>query len=114
MLFRSGESATTLYGTTAKNSVVEITTKLASAAQSLNSAKTIAIARNVRNQNQNISLGDIDKQLIILDGREISKAELEEMKVGNIAIINIHKDSSTENKYGEKGKNGVVIINTKK
>ena len=50
--------------------------------------------------------------LIIIDGQESSKS-LNEIDPANIASITVLKDATAMNIYGEKGKNGVVLITTK-
>tara|TARA_R110002049_G_scaffold301399_1_gene493409 strand:+ start:1710 stop:3188 length:1479 start_codon:yes stop_codon:yes gene_type:complete len=51
--------------------------------------------------------------LYILDGREISKTELELINPDSIASINVWKGQQAIDVYGEKGKNGVVVITLK-
>lgn len=109
-----GTSATSIYGIEGKNGVVDIKTK-SFTIPNLNSnvevAKTLG---NSLNQNQNISLGNIDKALIILDGKEISKAEVNLLKVASIESISVIKGTQATLKYGEKASVGVVLITTKK
>jgi hypothetical protein len=50
--------------------------------------------------------------LIILNGKEVTKAEIEKYKPEDIESITVLKESAIE-KYGDKGKNGVVEIKTK-
>ncbi|SNR82441.1 M56 family metallopeptidase [Lutibacter flavus] len=52
--------------------------------------------------------------LYILDGKEISKEDMEKINPDNIKSVNVLKDESATTKYGEKGKNGVVEIIIKK
>ncbi len=108
-----GESATTLYGAAGKNSVVEIRTMLASSGQTTDSSKSNITVAHGSTQNQNVSLADIDKQLIILNGKEITKSELDQLKVSSIGSINILKGPAAVSKYGEKGERGVIVITTK-
>jgi len=51
--------------------------------------------------------------LIIIDGKE-SSATISDLNPHNIESISILKDESATSIYGEKGKNGVIIITTKK
>lgn len=108
-----GESATTLYGAAGKNGVIEIRTKSASAGQSTDNSKSNVSVAYGSNQNQNISLTDIDAELLILDGKEITRADLDQVKVSSIGSIDILKGSAAVNKYGEKGKKGVIVITSK-
>jgi hypothetical protein len=50
--------------------------------------------------------------LIILDGIEVTKAEIEKYKPEDIESITVLKETAVE-KYGKKGENGVIIIKTK-
>jgi hypothetical protein len=50
--------------------------------------------------------------LIILNGKEVNKAILDKISPTDIKSVNILKDKEATLKYGDKGKNGVVIIET--
>jgi TonB-dependent SusC/RagA subfamily outer membrane receptor len=54
------------------------------------------------------------KPLLLLDGREITQAEMHQLDPKDIESINVLKDNSAEAKYGKKGKNGVIEITLKK
>ena len=60
-----------------------------------------------------LDLKKYDNALIIADGKEISNSELKKLNQNNIRSITILKDKSAIAGYGEKGKNGVIVINTK-
>jgi TonB-dependent SusC/RagA subfamily outer membrane receptor len=49
-----------------------------------------------------------------VDGKEIPKQELNKTNSSNIETISVLKDESAIKKYGDKGKNGVIEITTKK
>jgi len=51
--------------------------------------------------------------LYVVDGKIISKGEINTINQNDIQSINILKNENAVKLYGEKGKNGVVIINTK-
>jgi TonB-dependent SusC/RagA subfamily outer membrane receptor len=51
--------------------------------------------------------------LYILDGKMLRGDSLEALNPNTIAEINILKDSAAVKKYGERAKNGVIIIQTK-
>ena len=53
--------------------------------------------------------------LILVDGKEIDRKDLKNIiKTEDVATINYHKaDSKVAKSYGEKGKNGVLVIATK-
>ncbi|MEY5046452.1 MAG: hypothetical protein RL713_1677 [Bacteroidota bacterium] len=52
--------------------------------------------------------------LYIIDGKEISEKEMKDISPTQIQSINIIKGESAKTLYGEKGKNGVIEIKTKK
>jgi TonB-dependent SusC/RagA subfamily outer membrane receptor len=54
-----------------------------------------------------------DKPLIFVDGKEITKEEMNQLDPKTIGSISVLKDASATNKYGDKGANGVVLIQTK-
>ena len=58
-------------------------------------------------------LGDGQQPLYILDSLEIDKARLDQLDTKTIKSVDVLKGASAS-AYGEKGKNGVVIITTKK
>ena len=56
----------------------------------------------------------IDNALFIVDGKEISKEEFYKIDVKTIQAVNVLKNESATKLYGDKGKNGVVLITLKK
>jgi TonB-dependent SusC/RagA subfamily outer membrane receptor len=98
------------YGEAGKNGVIEIRTKSAVAPQPGDGLKAEI---NNEELNQNISLKTINKELIILDSKEITKSDLNQLKVGSISTMKFLKGTAAVNVYGEKGINGVIIITTK-
>jgi len=81
------QSAVSTYGEKGKNGVILITTK----------------------HYQSVK---VNPPLYIVDGKETDN--IESLLPDNIESISILKEQSAVNTYGEKGKNGVVIITTKK
>ena len=59
--------------------------------------------------------GSIYEGLIVVDGKEIDRKELNEVvKTGDMVSVDIHKPGSkVADSYGEKGKKGVLMIVTK-
>ncbi|MFT3822329.1 MAG: M56 family metallopeptidase [Chitinophagaceae bacterium] len=51
--------------------------------------------------------------LLILDGKEVPYNDIHNVDPQNINIINILKDASAVEQYGDKGKNGVIVIELK-
>jgi TonB-dependent SusC/RagA subfamily outer membrane receptor len=60
-----------------------------------------------------ISTDGKETPLFILNGKEISKKEMDDLKPDSIDKIEVLKGDSATEKYGEKGKNGVILITTK-
>ena len=52
--------------------------------------------------------------VIYVDGKEVSHDELGKMKSESVDHIDVLKDQQAIEKYGEKAKNGVILITTKK
>jgi len=58
--------------------------------------------------------GSSEDALLIIDGKETSNKRLEDIDPSTIETINILKGDKAVEKYGEKGKDGVITISTKK
>jgi TonB-dependent SusC/RagA subfamily outer membrane receptor len=52
--------------------------------------------------------------LFMMDGKEITKEQLKELNPNMIESISVLKGESATKVFGEKGKNGVIVITTKK
>ena len=52
--------------------------------------------------------------LYIVDGKEVTEKIIAEIKPDDVDSINVLKEVSATEKYGEKGKNGVIEIFLKK
>ena len=61
-----------------------------------------------------VILSNLTNQLIILNGKEVSKEEIDLLKVSSISTINVFKGDESIGQYGDKGKNGVIVVTTKK
>lgn len=81
-----GESATAAYGDKGKNGVIEITIK------------------NTGTKPMN------DSVLYVLDGKMVKAAEVNKLDPAKIVSMNVLKDKTAIDKYGIKGKYGVVEI----
>jgi TonB-dependent SusC/RagA subfamily outer membrane receptor len=69
------------------------------------------------NSSSGFKVHGIDKNnypLVLVDGIEWDYTSLEKINPENIDSISIMKDKSATDKYGEKAKNGVILIVTKK
>ena len=54
------------------------------------------------------------KPLIILEGKEVTEDSIKNLQPEKVESVNVYKDKSAIDKYGEKGKNGVIEIFLKK
>ena len=61
-----------------------------------------------------ISDSENENPLIILNGKEISKKEMEALDPDSIKMIDVLKGDKATETHGDKGKDGVIIITTKK
>jgi hypothetical protein len=57
--------------------------------------------------------GKFKDALIVVDGKLTTEEELEKIDVSTIGTISILKDKKAIDKYGDKGKNGVIEVTTK-
>ncbi|APY10165.1 hypothetical protein BWZ22_02460 [Seonamhaeicola sp. S2-3] len=74
--------------------------------------KTIA---SDKNKSKLVFMSDEEENpLFIIDGKEVEKDPIKGLNPEDIESINVLKDESAIKKYGDKGKNGVIIITTKK
>lgn len=125
-----GEAAKQKYGAKGAKGVVEITTKkfkgskteltvtgygqhLVKTDEKSNGTSSI----NVDESDENVSIRISSKNppLIVIDGKEKPKADMDNLGLEpeDIESINVLKDKTATEKYGEKGKNGVIEITTK-
>ncbi len=80
---------------------------------------SLPIAFNVEGEKRDAkktNFNDLDLKvfpLIIFEGKEISKEEMQKIKPENIKSMEVFKDENAIKKYGDKGKNGVIIITKK-
>jgi Antirepressor regulating drug resistance, predicted signal transduction N-terminal membrane component len=51
--------------------------------------------------------------LILIDGKKVTKAEMQQIDPETFSSVNIFKDSLAVSKFGDEGKNGVIVINSK-
>ncbi|TDG35336.1 TonB family protein [Pedobacter changchengzhani] len=102
------KTATDLYGEKGKYGVILITTK-----KNTKSQNTENFATALKNENLTVSSDDLPKSInamFILDGKVISKAEMENLDPNTILSLNVLKGASAVAAYGKKGENGVVLI----
>jgi TonB-dependent SusC/RagA subfamily outer membrane receptor len=91
-----------IWGDSGKNGVLMVKTKAKTTAPKKEEKFTI----NLDN--------DPNPPLFIVDDKEIPSSEIKNINSDNIESMDVLKNKSATEIYGEKGKNGVVIIKTKK
>jgi len=75
--------------------------------------KATTIKYDKSSQNQSVELNSSSKPLYVINGKEATAKEFKNLKVENIESISVLKDETAVRKYGDKGKNGVILITTK-
>ncbi len=73
--------------------------------------KNIVYLNKVR-VNDEVTIDGPGDKLIIVDGKEVKS--LKNVAADDIKSISVLKNETAEKRYGDKGKNGVIIITTKK
>lgn len=103
-----GKQATDKYGKEGANGVIEIISKS-------NGESNLNRNSDDKTGDNHLALNYFQPDpLIIVDGEEVTKDEMQKLEPSSIEKINVLKDKSAEDKYGAKGKNGVIEITTKK
>ncbi|ALD22254.1 M56 family metallopeptidase [Hymenobacter sp. DG25A] len=102
-----GEDARKVFGDQVVDGVVVITTKA-----NVNSSAVRAFNRKVEAAAPPKKT-DMSKALILLNGKEITEAEMKQIPSSTIKEVRIVNDADAEKQYGAKGKNGVIIVTTK-
>ncbi|GAA3575660.1 hypothetical protein GCM10022395_25800 [Snuella lapsa] len=69
---------------------------------------------NIILMESSFNIGDLQKALIIIDGKEVHDKTIDDLDIDKIESISILKNEEDIKKYGKKGKNGVIIITSKK
>lgn len=95
-----GNSATSVYGERAKEGVILIETKIKDAREPVT---VIDYAKPAG-----------DPPLYIVNGKEWTAEAFKKVKPDNIESITVWKDKKAIEKYGEKGRNGVLVVELKK
>ncbi|WP_406825005.1 TonB-dependent receptor plug domain-containing protein [Pedobacter sp. KACC 23697] len=76
-------------------------------ARPLPDSETPVIRRYLLNRD----FDDKAKPLYIVDGKEVTDPNVNEQSIKSVVVL---KDASAQKLYGDKGKNGVIMITTKK
>lgn len=101
-----GEKALEKYGDKAKDGVIVITTKYSEK----RGDEDVKIVEKVV-----VKMSDSDSMpLYVVDGIAMEKDKLDKVDPKTISSVNVLKGDAATRIYGEKGKNGVVVITLKK
>jgi TonB-dependent SusC/RagA subfamily outer membrane receptor len=100
-----GKNATSIYGKKGKNGVVLITTK-----NEGSDNKTVVTFRKYDSTGMQSNI----KPLYVIDGVPKDEFDIKDLDPNQIESISVLKDKSATILYGEKGKDGVIMITTKK
>jgi TonB-dependent SusC/RagA subfamily outer membrane receptor len=96
------EAAVRIYGDKGKNGVIIVTTeknKNAAISKRLNEAPFVNVSPNI---------------LIFIDGRDATKEKLSKLTSDEIDSVSMLREDKAVKLYGDRGKNGVIIVITKK
>ncbi|MDR3340723.1 MAG: hypothetical protein LBT25_11660 [Candidatus Symbiothrix sp.] len=117
------ETTTNMYGDKGKNGVILVTTmqRAAENGESVRSREVSVKTGGKRNLapkealkgTTSLSGENAGQPLYIVDDKEISAGEYEALSPDKIGSVSILKGETAIKHYGEKGKNGVIIIETK-
>ena len=112
-------SATSIYGNKGKNGVILIVTKNEASINKNKKLERITV-KTIKHEDTKktivkteIETNDNTDPLFILNNKEISKEKMEAIDPKKIESVNVLKGPTAIEKYGEKGKNGVVEITSK-
>ncbi len=108
-----GESATAKYGDQAKNGAVEVTLKT-SARGWIDGDSVPGQDLSIKTKIFNLGPNSKNNPLFMLDGVIIDKGRMDAVNPDNIESITVLKDKSATAMYGEKAKDGVILITSKK
>ena len=112
-----GEAATKLYGNKGKDGVVLIYTKGKNSNPKINNSvsdlKFILDDTEIKDRKY-LDTNILGKNaLLIVDGKETRNKKLDQIDTDNIASVFVLTGEVAIKKYGDKGKNGVIVITTK-
>jgi TonB-dependent SusC/RagA subfamily outer membrane receptor len=104
-------TAISVYGDAANNGIILVTTKK----HAEETGETDNFDTNkIKHVLENIQAGSASKDpLVIIDGKSQDYSKLKKLNPKNIENITVLKDQSAADIYGDKGKNGVILVTTK-
>jgi bla regulator protein BlaR1 len=69
---------------------------------------------NLSSHNSQTNINHLSTKMVMIDGKEVTEREMKKLSVADIESINVESGDDVLKKYGEKAKNGVLFITTKK
>lgn len=112
------KSAVSIYGDNGVNGVILITTKEAKSKESIYTDVTIIDDNNKDGlklkTDGNLDFGQENPPVFFVDEKETSQEEVEGIDPSTIESIEVIKGKPAKEKYGKKGKDGVILIKLKK
>lgn len=112
------KSAVSIYGDNGVNGVILITTKEAKSKESVYTDVTIYDDNNKDGlklkTDGNLDFGEENPPIYFVDEKETSQEEVEKIDPSTIQSIEVIKGKPAKEKYGKKGKDGVILIKLKK
>ncbi len=108
------KSATDIYGEEGKNGVVIIQTK--EYIRNNPDKKLKRLDFNIKVNNAKELSNNLKNPLLIIDGKEELATSIDLIKIdpNSIESIKVYKGEEAIEEYGEKGKNGVIVVTSKK
>lgn len=73
-----------------------------------------AMMRGKLNFNAETNISHLSTKMIMIDGKEASERDLKKLSAANIESMSVKSGEEVTKQYGEKAKNGIVFIVTKK
>jgi len=80
----------------------------------INGRKFSTYTLNGFSSNRQTTISGIQSKLIIIDGKEASEKDMKKLSASEIESMGVRSGDEMTKKYGDKAKNGVVFITTKK
>ena len=121
-----GKEALAKFGEKGKNGAIEVVTKKFTTTSDSKSKAAPTVTFNppppppppppaqAKNVNEVLNTNSKNPPYVILDGVPLADGKMDQVKPDDIESISVLKDKSATALYGEKGKNGVILITSKK
>lgn len=107
-------SSTEIYGAKGKDGTILVITKQGKDNVKLNDVVVVGYGSMKEGTYITKKLTADGDKLIIVDGKEMSEKELSNLDKESIQSISVLKDETAIKQYGDRGKNGVIVVVLKK